>query len=91
MATPLEEQIGGVDNMNYMYSVNSSSGQTQITVDFDVTTDPNIDQVLTRSCARRKPSRNCAARVNTSGLIVQKSPVGPVDARFAVFAERQLR
>jgi len=48
VATPLEEQISGVDNMNYMYSVNSSSGQTQITVDFDVTTDPNIDQVLTQ-------------------------------------------
>ena len=30
VATPLEEQISGVDNMNYMYSVNSSSGQTQI-------------------------------------------------------------
>ena len=48
MATPLEEQISGVDNMNYMYSVNANNGQTQITVDFDVKTDPNIDQVLTQ-------------------------------------------
>ena len=46
MATPLEAQISGVDNMNYMYSINANNGQTQITVDFDVKTDPNIDQVL---------------------------------------------
>ena len=27
VATPLEQQINGVDNMQYMYSLNSSSGQ----------------------------------------------------------------
>ncbi len=48
VATPLEQQITGVDNMNYMYSINANNGQTQITVDFDVKTDPNIDQVLTQ-------------------------------------------
>src|ERR1700683_561758 len=48
VAAPLEEQITGVDNMNFMYSVNANNGQTQITVDFDVKTDPNIDQVLTQ-------------------------------------------
>ena len=40
-----KQQISGVDNMNYMYSINANNGQTQITVNFDVKTDPNIDQV----------------------------------------------
>src|SRR5579884_4428192 len=38
VATPLEEQITGVDNMNFMYSINANNGQSQITVDFDVET-----------------------------------------------------
>src|ERR1700722_12004662 len=77
VATPLEEQISGVDNMSYMYSVNSSSGTSQITVDFDVTTDPNIDQVLTQlRTSQAQPQ--LPAQVNTSGLIVQKSLTAPM-------------
>src|ERR1700722_4354349 len=34
VATPIEQQLSGVDNMNYMYSTNANNGQTQITVDF---------------------------------------------------------
>lgn len=34
--------------MLYMYSLNANSGQSTIYVDFDVTTDPNTDQVLTQ-------------------------------------------
>src|SRR6202041_3361892 len=40
VATPLEQQISGVDHMNYFYSINASNGTSQITVDFDVKTDP---------------------------------------------------
>ncbi len=77
VATPLEEQISGVDNMNYMYSVNSGSGSTQITVDFDVATDPNIDQVLTQlRTSQAQPQ--LPAQVNTAGLIVQKSLSAPM-------------
>src|SRR5580700_10699295 len=77
VATPLEEQITGVDNMSYMSSVNSSTGQTQITVDFDVSTDPNIDQVLTQlRTSQAQPQ--LPAQVNTSGLVVQKSLSAPL-------------
>src|SRR5271157_5342635 len=49
VATPIEQQMSGVDHMNYMYSLNASSGGTMaLTVDFNVTTDPNIDLVLTQ-------------------------------------------
>src|SRR5436853_2713795 len=47
VATPLEEQISGVDNLNYMYSVNANNGVMRMVVNFDVNTDPNIDQMLT--------------------------------------------
>jgi HAE1 family hydrophobic/amphiphilic exporter-1 len=77
VATPLEAQISGVDNMNYMYSVNSSSGQTQIIVNFDVATDPNIDQVLTQlRTSQAQPQ--LPAQVNTAGLLVQKSLSSPL-------------
>src|SRR5271165_6712293 len=43
VATPVEQQMSGVDHMNYMYSLNASDGSMQLTVNFDNTTDPNID------------------------------------------------
>jgi HAE1 family hydrophobic/amphiphilic exporter-1 len=77
VATPLEEQISGVDNMNYMYSINGSNGQTQITVDFDVSTDPNTDQVLTQlRTSQAQPQ--LPAQVTTAGLTVIKSLSSPL-------------
>src|SRR5581483_7303109 len=77
VAAPLEEQITGVDNMNFMYSVNANNGQTQITVDFDVKTDPNIDQVLTQMRTAQAQSQ-LPPQVNTAGLIIRKSPTAPL-------------
>jgi len=76
VATPLEQQISGVDHMNYFYSINASNGSTQITVDFDVKTDPNIDQVLTQLRTAQAQSQ-LPAQVNTAGLTIKKSPTAP--------------
>src|SRR5678809_1364418 len=50
VATPIEQQMSGVDNMNYMYSLNSTAnGQMRLIVNFDVATDPNTDLILAQS------------------------------------------
>src|SRR5579885_3182781 len=77
VATPLEAQISGVDNMNYMYSINANNGQASITVDFDVKTDPNVDQVLTQLRVSQAQSQ-LPAQVNTAGLQVIKSLSSPL-------------
>src|SRR5437879_12713369 len=46
IATPIEEQMSGVDNMNYMVSVSANNGSMRLLVNFDVKTDPNMDQML---------------------------------------------
>src|SRR6202451_3064308 len=77
VATPIEQQLSGVDNMNYMYSTNANNGQTQITVDFGVQTDPNSDQVLTQLRVAQATSQ-LPPEVNTAGVTVQKSFSAPL-------------
>lgn len=77
VATPIEQQMNGVDNMNYMYSTNASNGLTQLTVDFDVKTDPNIDQVLSQLRVSQAQSQ-LPAEVNTAGVTVTKSLSAPL-------------
>jgi hypothetical protein len=43
VATPIEQQMSGVDNMIYMYSINANNGQMTLRVDFDVGTDPSTE------------------------------------------------
>jgi hydrophobic/amphiphilic exporter-1 (mainly G- bacteria), HAE1 family len=77
VATPIEQQVIGVDNMNYMTSFNSNAGMTTITVNFDVKTDPNIDQVLTQLRTAQAQSQ-LPVEVTTAGLTVQKSLSSPL-------------
>jgi HAE1 family hydrophobic/amphiphilic exporter-1 len=77
VATPIEQQMSGVDNMNYMYSLNANNGQTTLIVDFDVKTDPNIDQVLTDLRESQAVSQ-LPPEVNTAGVTVQKSLTAPM-------------
>ncbi len=77
VTTPLEQQISGVDNMDYMSSTSANNGSATITVTFNVATDPNVDQVLTQLRTAQAASQ-LPAEVNTSGLIIQKSLMSPL-------------
>ncbi len=77
VATPIEQQMNGVDNMDYMYSTSASNGQMQLHVDFGVKTDPNIDQVLSQLRVSQAQSQ-LPAEVNTAGVTVQKSLTAPL-------------
>src|SRR3979411_2361069 len=48
VATPIEQQMSGVDNLNYMYSLNVENGQMPSIVNFYEKTAPNTDQILTQ-------------------------------------------
>jgi hydrophobic/amphiphilic exporter-1 (mainly G- bacteria), HAE1 family len=77
VATPIEQQMNGVDNMDYMYSTSASNGQMQLHVDFGVNTDANIDQVLSQLRVSQAQSQ-IPAEVNTAGITVLKSPTAPL-------------
>lgn len=49
VATPLEQDINGVDNMIYMKSTNSNDGNMVILVSFEVGTDPDMNTVFTQN------------------------------------------
>jgi HAE1 family hydrophobic/amphiphilic exporter-1 len=85
VATPIEQQVNGVDNMNYMYSLNATGNtNTTLIVDFDVKTDPNTDLILTQSREELAASQ-LPADVNNYGITVQKSVTSPL-MLFALYS-----
>ena len=94
VATPIEQQMSGVDNANYMYSLNATgNSQTTLVVNFDVKTDPNNDLILAQSRETQAASQ-LPVDVTNYGITVRKSvtaplmliavysPHGTYDARF---------
>jgi HAE1 family hydrophobic/amphiphilic exporter-1 len=86
--------MSGVDNMNYMYSLNSTAdGLMRLIVDYDVKTDPNTDLMLTQ-LRQTQAASQMPSDVTNYGITVQKtataplmlvtvySPKGTYDARF---------
>jgi multidrug efflux pump len=49
VASPLEEQISGTENMLYMFSQAASDGTLTLTVTFQLGTDPNLAQELVQN------------------------------------------
>jgi hydrophobic/amphiphilic exporter-1 (mainly G- bacteria), HAE1 family len=77
VATPIEQQMNGVDNMLYMSSVSANNGQAAVYVDFDVKSNPDTDQVLSQlRLSQAQPQ--LPAEVNTAGVTVQKSLTSPL-------------
>src|SRR5262252_9084860 len=87
VATPIEQQMSGVDKMLYMYSLNQAAGsQMQLRVDFDVTTDPSVDQVLTNLRYNQAASQLPPDVVN-QGVTVLKSVTSPLGL-FALYSPK---
>ena len=78
VATPIEQQINGVDNMDYMYSLNATNGSnTTLLVDFDLKTDPNMDLILTQS-RQQLADGQLPPEVTQYGIDVKKSLTSPL-------------
>ena len=77
VATPIEQQMSGVNGMNYMYSLNASSGgQMSLYVDYALGTDTNTDQILAQMRASQANAQ-LPSSVIQQGVIVQPSAMAP--------------
>jgi HAE1 family hydrophobic/amphiphilic exporter-1 len=87
VATPIEAQMTGVDNMLYMYSTSTTSGgQMSLRVAFDVGTDPSTDEVLAQMRYSQAASQ-LPPQVTTQGVTVKKSTASPL-AIFALYSPK---
>src|ERR1700678_1546298 len=75
---PIEQQVTGVDNMTYMYSLNATANQqTTLIVDFDLKTDPNTDLLLTQS-RQQLANGQLPPEVNSYGIALKKATTPPL-------------
>src|SRR5215510_11763039 len=86
VATPIEQQMNGVDKMLYVQSTNASDGSMTMSVTFDVETEVNIDQVNAQNrVAQAQP--NLPVDVNQFGL-TYRSTVGLPLVVFSVYSPK---
>ncbi len=84
VATPIEQQMSGVDDMTYMYSINANNGAMTLYVNFDVKSDPNTDQILAQMRVSQADSQ-LPADVRNMGVTVKKSMSSPL-LLFALYS-----
>ncbi len=72
VATPLEQQINGVDNMIYMKSTNANDGTMTIQVSFEVGTDPDMNTVFTQNRVAAATAK-LPEEVTRMGVTTEKS------------------
>ena len=77
VSTPIEQQMSGVDNMNYMYSINANNGQSTLTVNFELGTNANTDQLLAQMREGQAESQ-LPSDVRNYGVTVAKSTASPL-------------
>jgi HAE1 family hydrophobic/amphiphilic exporter-1 len=77
IATPIEQQVNGVDNMIYMKSTNANDGSMSLQVSFDIGTDPDMNTVFTQNrVAIAQPK--LPEEVKRYGVTTQKSFSFPI-------------
>src|SRR5262245_3431872 len=95
VATPIEQEVNGVDRMIYMQSSNTSDGRMLLDVNFEVGVDQDTANVLTQNRVAIAQSR-LPQEVNQQGVTVKKqspsilmvisvySPEGSYDANYLI-------
>ena len=95
VATPIEQEVNGVDKMIYMQSSNTSDGRMQLDVSFGVGVDQDIANVLTQNRVTTAQAR-LPQEVIAQGVTVKKqspsilmiisvySPQGAYDAKYLI-------
>src|SRR5438094_3178757 len=87
VATPIEAQMTGVDNMLYMYSTSATAGgQMNLRVVFDVGTDPSTDQVLAQM-RYTQAAAQLPQPVTTQGVTIKQSAASPL-VLFALYSPK---
>src|SRR5262249_18187380 len=77
VATPLEQQIDGVENMIYLQSINANDGTLSLRVNFKVDTNIDTDNMLVQNrVSQAQPL--LPPEVNAYGLTVRKSTSSPL-------------
>src|SRR5882762_9489122 len=74
VATPLEEQINGTENMLYMFSQAASDGTLTLTVTFKLGTDPDLAQQLVQNRVNQALPRLPEVTRNLGVTTVKSSP-----------------
>lgn len=93
VATPLEQEINGVENMIYMKSTNSNDGTMSIQTSFEIGTDPDMSTVFTQNrvstATPKLPNEIKRTGIKTEKtlpnilmLITLTSPDGRYDQKF---------
>ena len=77
VATPIEQQVNGVEGMEYMYSVNANNGNMTLNVFFGVDTVPTDDQILTQM-RQSQANSQLPTPVIEFGTTVQQSTSAPL-------------
>ncbi len=67
MATPIEQQMNGVDNMLYLQSTNGNDGTLTQTVTFALGTNVDIDNVLVQNRYSQAQAHVAHRRSRTTG------------------------
>jgi len=84
VATPIEQQMSGVDNLDYMYSINTNNGMMTLYNYFDLKTDASTAQILSQMREGQAESQLPRDVVNY-GVTVVKSTSSPL-IMFALYS-----